>query len=478
MSETITIPFWLLALVVALAAFAVVTHIVVPVLRWLFRRRVERVIQEVNARLQVELSPFSLTRRDVLVDRIVHDPEVVELIERAAAGAGAPREELELRVRKYAREIVPAFNAYFYFRLGYAVARRFVRALYRVRLGYQDEAALSRVTSDSSVIFFMNHRSNIDYLLVTYLAANNTALSYGVGEWARAWPFQQLMRTAGAYFVRRDSGDPLYRRVLERYVQMATAARVPHAIFPEGGLSRDGAMQTPKLGLLDYLTKTFDPAGAHDIVFMPIAVNYDRVPEEYNLVTGRDKVMKERGGAFVLRSSLAFLGQVLLDKLKGRRHPLGYAVANFGTPVSLRGWLAERKVDLRALPKAKRFKAVAALAGDLMARVEAVMPVLPISLIATLFVAEPDLNASEADIEARVRRLIQELRAAGAHLYIPHTGATAAIAEALAMLDRRKLVVRQKDGTYGARPDALPLLRRHALAVAHLWPGGVKTAAQ
>ena len=49
-----------------------------------------------------------------------------------------------------------------------------------------------------------------------------TALSYAVGEWARVWPLQALIRSMGAYFVRRDSGDALYRRVLERYVHMAT----------------------------------------------------------------------------------------------------------------------------------------------------------------------------------------------------------------------------------------------------------------
>src|SRR5206468_6085187 len=39
-----------------------------------------------------------------------------------------------------------------------------------------------------------------------------TALSYAVGEWARVWPLQALIRSTGAYFVRRSSGDPLYRR--------------------------------------------------------------------------------------------------------------------------------------------------------------------------------------------------------------------------------------------------------------------------
>ena len=79
----------------------------------------------------------------------------------------------------------------------------------------------------------------------------------------------------GAYFVRRNSNDPLYRRVLERYVHMATEAGVAaQAIFPEGGLSRDGRLREPKLGLYDYMLKSFDPAGAHDIVFVPVALNY------------------------------------------------------------------------------------------------------------------------------------------------------------------------------------------------------------
>jgi hypothetical protein len=62
----------------------------------------------------------------------------------------------------------------------------------------------------------------------------------------------------GAYFVRRNSGDPLYRTVLSRYVQMASEAGVTQAVFPEGGLTVDGKLRAPKFGLLDYMLKTFD----------------------------------------------------------------------------------------------------------------------------------------------------------------------------------------------------------------------------
>ena len=107
-----------------------------------------------------------------------------------------------------------------------------------MRVGFTDEAGLAAVDPKSSVVFVMNHRSNMDYILVAYLAATRTALSYAVGEWARIWPLQTLIRSLGAYFIRRNSGNPLYRLVLERYVAMATEGGVVQAIFPEGGLTR------------------------------------------------------------------------------------------------------------------------------------------------------------------------------------------------------------------------------------------------
>ena len=81
------------------------------------------------------------------------------------------------RIDRYAREIVPSFNAYLYFRIGYWLAKSVARLLYRVRLGYADEAGLAQVDPKSTVVFVMNHRSNMDYVLVAFLAAEQTALS-------------------------------------------------------------------------------------------------------------------------------------------------------------------------------------------------------------------------------------------------------------------------------------------------------------
>jgi len=149
-----------------------------PSVRWFLRERANRVLEEVRHRFQIEIRQFQLTRRRVLIDRLVYDAQVVEAAQAFAQEQGMPREVAMAQVERYAREIVPAFNAYFYFRLGYWVSRSLARVLYRVRVGWLDEAALAAVPREASVVFVINHRSNMDYLLVAHLAASRTALSY------------------------------------------------------------------------------------------------------------------------------------------------------------------------------------------------------------------------------------------------------------------------------------------------------------
>src|SRR3989440_8772168 len=143
-----------------------------------------------------------------------------------------------------------------------------------------DEEEMKAVDPDAAVIFVINHRSNMDYVLVTYMASTSSALAYAVGEWARVWLLQNLIRSMGAYFVRRDSREPLYRKVLSRYVHLAVTGGLAQAMFPEGGLTRDGKLRPPKLGLLGYMVSGFDPKGPRDAVFVPVGINYDRVIED------------------------------------------------------------------------------------------------------------------------------------------------------------------------------------------------------
>src|SRR5436305_7881531 len=355
MTRSISLPLWLAVLLLLLAAWAALDRLLVPSVRWVLRRRVNRVIDELNTRLSLEIKPFQRTKRQVLVDRLKYDPKVLEAVEEHARTAGTPRDVVVARVDRYAREIVPSFNAYAYFRIGFRLARSVARLLNRVRLGYADEAGLAAVDPRSAVVFLMNHRSNMDYVLVAYLAADRTALSYAVGEWARIWPLQTLIRSMGAYFVRRDSRDPLYRRVLERYIHMATEGGVTQAVYPERSLTRDGRLRPPKLGILDYMLRSFDPVhGDRDLVFIPVGINYDRVLEDRTLLLDLQPDRPRRDRLFAVRTTLRFAGRNLALILRSRWHRFGYACVNFGTPISMRGYLGERGLDLRRLSKQER----------------------------------------------------------------------------------------------------------------------------
>jgi glycerol-3-phosphate O-acyltransferase len=404
---------------------------------------VNRAIDEINRRLRLRIRPFKLTRRAVLVDRLTFDPRVVESAEAQSRASGEPREVAMGRVAAYAREIVPSFSTYAYFRLGYSVARATARALYRVRVGFADDDGLSRVDPDASVVFVMNHRSNMDYVLVSYLAAEKTALSYAVGEWARIWPLQSLLRSMGAFFVRRDSGDPLYRRVLERYVQMAAEAGVVQAMFPEGGLTKDGALRPPRLGL-----------------------NYDRVLEDRTQLAGA--AGQRKGAAHTAAGAARFTVRNAWQWVGGRWHRFGYACVNFGTPISMRDWLAERGGDLRALPREERARRVQELGDELIGAVGQVIPALPVPLVATVLL-DSDEPLTSLEVHRRTLTLARRIQASGGHVYVPRTDEEYATAVGLRALVLRRLV-EERDGSFAPVPAEVPMLQYYANSIRHLLP--------
>ena len=465
---TVTLPLWLFVLIVMLALWSALDRLLIPSGRWFLRRRVHRVLEEINTRLKIGIPDFKLTKREVLIDRLLYDPQVQEAASAFSREEEMPREVAMARVAAYAREIVPSFNAYAYFRIGYSLARNVARFLYRVRLGYSDEEGLAAIPPKSTVVFLMNHRSNMDYILVGYLAAEKAAISYAVGEWARIWPLQTLVRAMGAYFVRRNSRDALYRKVLERWVAMATEAGVTQAVFPEGGLSRDGLLRPPKVGILDYMLRSFDPAGERDIAFIPVGINYDRTFEDRSLLADRDPETKKKGALAAALSTLRFIGKNLRLMAANRWHRFGYACVDFGSPISLKAWMHARGVDFRSLDKETRFARVSELAEDLMSAIAAVIPVVPVALVARAFVAEPMRSWSELELKARASDEIAALERSGAHVYVPRADQDYAIDVGLRMLTLRRLVS-DTDGIFAPVAAEMPLLEYYANSIAHLF---------
>jgi len=326
----ITLPTWLFVVPLALALWALAERLLVPGLRWYFRRKMNRVIQELGTRLGIELPRFKLTRRRVLIDRLFHDPGVQAAVERESREKDVPRAVVAARVDRYAREIVPAFNPYLYFRLGYRLAKTVAKSLYRVRLGYADAEALAAVNPRSRIVFVMNHRGNMDYIL-----------------------------------------------------------------------------------------KTFDPGGERDVVFIPVGINYDRVLEDRTLLAKLDPAGPRRGTLYAVARTAAFVARNLWPSATGRRYRFGYACVNFGRPISMRGYVRARDIDFRRLPEEERHREVERVAAQLMAAIAGIIPVLPVSLVATVFLRcretpLSELDAAETALLACYANAIEPLVAAAA----------------------------------------------------------------
>ncbi len=468
MAGSVSLPLWLVILGGALAAWSLLHILILPAIRWFFCRRTKKVLTKIDERLDLRLPDFKLTKRREIINRLVYDTKVQEALDEYSREQDVSHADSLKKVKKYAHEIVPSFNVLIYFRFGNWVSRTVSQMLYRVRVGFVDEEGFKKVDPQSSVVFIMNHRSNIDYILLGYLTVSRVALSFAVGEWARVWPLQQLLRALGGFFVRRGSGNPLYRRVLERYIQMATDGGVVQAVFLEGKLSKDGRLGQPKIGILDYMLRTFDPNEGRDLVFVPVGINYDRVLEDRSSLLAIDPEIRKKSSADVIKTAALYLLKTIRLRLRRGWYRYGYAVVNFGTPISMREYTKEHSVDFSKLDKDVRIQKVEKLAQDLMAAVGRIVPVVPVPLIASVFLEDTSRSFSELEIKARVQCLIDKLEECCALVYIPRSDRDYAIEVGLRTLILRHIVLEEED-FYRSNLDELKILQYYANSIAHLF---------
>jgi glycerol-3-phosphate O-acyltransferase len=240
-------------------------------------------------------------------------------------------------------------------------------------------------------------------------------------------------------------------------------------MFPEGGLTRDGKLRPPKLGLLSYMVSGFDPKGPRDAVFVPVGINYDRVIEDRVQVAA---LMTPKGEKprfkFSPKVLFGYLMHNVALRFRGKLYRYGYACVGFGKPVSLRQYVTDRGIDFRTLDAEHRFAEIERLGETLMEKVGQVVPALPVSLVATVILgAAKPLSALE--LKEQIADLMRQLVASGAHIHIPRADQDYALEVGLRMLLLRHFV-EEEDGLYRANSSEEVLLRYYANSIAHLLP--------
>ncbi len=225
-------------------------------------------------------------------------------------------------------------------------------------------------------------------------------------------------------------------------------------MYPEGVLSRDGKLRQAKLGLFDYMLKSFDPKGSHDIVFRAGGAELrPRARGPRPAPPSLDKEPPRRGALYAARTALASWAGQLGLMLRGRWYRFGYACVHFGGLISARNWLATHAAasdgDLRSLDKDQRFEVIGRLAKDVMAEIASLVPVLPVSLIATVLL-EAREPLDELELKVRAHDLMAHFEGRGAKLYLPRGDRDYAFDVGLRMLELRHLVEEPEQGLFAA----------------------------
>ena len=436
-------------------------------MRGWFRRRALRTVHEFRTRL----ARYQLQQRRHVRAALLQDPVVTSAIAAHARTTGLPEDRVRLQVDAYIAEIVPHFNVLSYYQIGYNLAKLLINLLYKVSVDYQDEAALERIPKQDVVVYLINHRSNADYVVVAYVLAYGVHVSYAVGEWARAWPLEYVFKSFGAYFVRRRFREPLYHAVLERYVRLITRNGVTQGIFPEGGLTRDGRLRSPKRGLLDYILTTLnDPTFTRDIWLVPVAINYDRALEDRSLIRELVDQGRRPGRIAQLATVTGYITRNLARLVTGRLKRYGRAAVNFGaTPRSARAWLATAPPGVLAWPKERRLPELERLAQEAMTRIGAVIPVTPVPLAAAALLSFGQTMIPRPALLERMDQLRDRLLEVNAKVVRGGARIEDVWDRAWRMLRLRRLVVSDGDSVV-VLPRARPLLEYYANSIAHLLP--------
>ena len=434
------------------------------------RSRVRHRARHLLFQFRARIDRYKLVERERIREALLQDPVVLAAIARHAEQSGLGEAGVRLKVNQYIDEIVPFFNVLSYYQLGYNLSRLTINLLYKATIEYRDQEALDRIPRRDVVVYLMNHRSNADYVVLAYILARVVSISYAVGEWARTWPLEFVFKSFGSYFIRRQYREALYHTVLERYVQLITLNGVTQGIFPEGGLTRDGALRPVKIGLLDYIVRTLeDPGFDRDIWLVPVGINYDRVLEDRSLI--RERIVGEERHSRLqqLAGVASYLGSNMLRLLSGQLKRYGRVAVAFGTPISVRGWLATEPPGILSLPKPERLPHVQRLAEHALERIGAVIPVTPVPLAAAALLSFGGSVIPRSRVLDRMDEIRDHLAEGDAKLVRGELPLAEVWDRAWRMLSMRRLVVQQGDDLV-ILPRERPLLEYYANSIRHLLP--------
>lgn len=178
------------------------------------------------------------------------------------------------------------------------------------------DRAMQQMAPGSLPVLIPNHRSYMDFLLCSYLYFARPDLGISIPHIAAAEEFSripilgELFKHTHAFYLRRGMGQA--DNELTRHVHDLVRRRETIQFFIEGARSRSRQFLRPRTGMLRCLQQS-----GETFTILPVAITYDRVPEETSLLaelTGGGKPEMSLTGLLAWSTKMA-QGKVELGRI-------------------------------------------------------------------------------------------------------------------------------------------------------------------
>lgn len=294
--------------------------------------------------------------------------------------------------RKYAGEIAADVN-YTYLENASRIMQWVIKNIYDgIDINADGLAALKKAAVNTPIILVPNHRSHMDYLILTaILYENNVTIPHvAAGMNLSFWPMGRIFRKCGAFFMRRKfAGNRLYRAAFKAYLKVLLKEGYCQEFFIEGGRTRTGKLLRPKTGMLTMLTEAVREGAAREAFFIPVSIAYDRVIEQYKKEISGEAKKGER------TRDLLRLPRVLTKKY-------GKIYVRFGEPISYTGGVGDVKA------------CVLQAANAIAASINKGITVTPASIAASALLLTPSRGITAEAFDDNAAEIIKYLKWKGA----------------------------------------------------------------
>jgi glycerol-3-phosphate O-acyltransferase len=424
-------------------------------------------------------------------EKVLRDRTLRAAIDAAASATGRPREAIVAEAEKDLREVASRYDPRFVQVLRPILGWMFGRLYTHIEVDEEGLARLKRAAASAPIVLCPSHKSHVDYLVLSWLLYEHgmTPPHVAAGINLAFWPFGAIARRGGAFFIRRKvRGDRVYTAVLRAYVKHLLRDRFPQEFYVEGGRSRTGKLLPPKTGLVSMEVDAWLDGAADDVLFVPVAIDYEKLIEASSYVrelSGAEKEKESLGG--LLRAATVLL----------RRYERLYV--QLEEPISLRAVAAERLGDRAAAlavddawageaeRTALRREGASAAAQDKRDLVQALanriaygisraVTITPVGLVAAALLSHVRRGVGAVEVARRVE-LLRYLAAEGGARFTRHLAGAPSdprqpgpIADAVRRLARGGLVrveVAAGDTIYLVVDEKRPVLDYHRNAVIH-----------